>query len=337
MAKPKVFFRVDANSTIGMGHFIRCIALAEMLEDNFEITFLIIHTPNTLVEKYLYKKFKGERLLAEDAVLKKVSKNEILVLDGYSFDSVYQKKIKEAGIKLVYLDDLKSFEYSADVIINQAEGVERSDYKTQITTIFCLGPQYALLRKEFLAAAINPKPEINNIQSVFISFGGADADNVTLKVLKVLCEFSALKNIHVLTGSVNENVKNWKETFNGDTRITFHSDLSSSEVCSLMQSCQLALCPASSLSLEVCAAGLVLLTGTTAQNQIGYYEALIKNSAAMGIGEWQKVSEQDLHDKLIGILCYDKKGIDFFISNQKAYIDGKSGHRLLNVFLELAK
>lgn len=337
MAKPKVFFRCDANSSIGMGHLIRSSALADMISKHFEITFLTLNTPEDLLIKYVNKEYKSEKLNSEAEVTKKVSPNEILVLDGYDFDSEYQKNIKKSGIKIVYIDDLKSFEYSADVIINQAEDVKQEEYRTVTRPIFCLGPQYALLRREFLNAAATPKVGNPSIESAFVCFGGADADNITHKSLKVLSKFKELKSTHVLTGPVNKNIENWKNEFKGNTKINFHSNLNSQEVCSLMQSCQIALCPSSSLALEVCAAGMVLLTGITADNQKGYYEALIKHSAALGVWDWQKVSEEDLYNKLIGMMRYDKRDIEFFILNQKAYIDGKSGQRLENVFLELSK
>ena len=37
--KRKVFFRADAGQSIGYGHFIRTLALADMLKDDFECVF----------------------------------------------------------------------------------------------------------------------------------------------------------------------------------------------------------------------------------------------------------------------------------------------------------
>ena len=35
----KIYFRADASATIGYGHFIRTLALADMLKDDFDCTF----------------------------------------------------------------------------------------------------------------------------------------------------------------------------------------------------------------------------------------------------------------------------------------------------------
>ena len=37
--KRKIFFRADAGQEIGYGHFIRTLALADMLRDDFDCTF----------------------------------------------------------------------------------------------------------------------------------------------------------------------------------------------------------------------------------------------------------------------------------------------------------
>jgi len=338
MAKPKVYFRADANSSIGMGHLIRSSALASMLGETFEITFFTSSTPGDILDKFLDPSFKKVQLPVDEIAyfLESLSKENIIVLDGYNFDTAYQEKLKSTGAKIVYLDDLLSFEYSADVILNQAEGVSENDYHTKIKTRFCLGPKYALLRRPFLEAARNKNRNFEKITSAFLSFGGADADNITYKVLRTLVRFEQLENIHVLTSSVNKNISAWKAEFEKDARVHFHQDLNSEEVCELMKTCGLALSPSSSLSLELCAVGLVLITGTTADNQKGYYNALIKQSAALGVGEWKELSEEDLFNRLVGIMRYDKRDIDFFVRNQGEYIDGRSGERLLAVFKELA-
>ena len=326
---------MEANSKIGMGHLIRCSALAEILCKDFDITFFTLDTHAELINKFLAKEFKKQTLKSEEEFLKALNKSDIVVLDGYEFDSAYQSKIKSIGCKLVYIDDLMKEGNKADLIINQAEGIKRENYKSASASVYCLGSQYALLRKPFLQSASEPQRQFEKINTAFVSFGGADSDNVSEKVLKVLLQFNEWENIYLLSGPVNENVKDWKSRYLNDKRVTFVNGLTAEEICSLLHKCHLGICPSSSLSLEICAVGMVMLTGTTAANQNGYYEALICNSVALGVGIWQKASEQEIGDKIRGILRYDSKDIEFFTGNQKQYIDGKSGWRLQKAFMKL--
>jgi UDP-2,4-diacetamido-2,4,6-trideoxy-beta-L-altropyranose hydrolase len=338
MPQAKVYFRTDANPSIGMGHLIRCTALAEMLKEKFSITFLLASTPSGVRKKFIPTYFQVSDIVTEEFsfLQNTLTEKDILVLDGYDFDSAYQRRVKSTGVRLAYIDDLRSFEYYADLIINQADQVSESDYKIKSQARFCLGPSFALLRQPFLKATQIKREVPSKITSVFVSFGGADLHNITEKVLKALTSFDTLENIHVLTGPVNLNVETWKEQFKNSSRIHFHNNLSSEQVCELMSKCQLGLAPASSLSLELCAVGLVLLVGITADNQKGYYKGLTEKSAALGIGDWQSVTEEDLVAKLNGILIYDAKDISWFIKNQRQYIDGLSAERLQKAFLELA-
>jgi UDP-2,4-diacetamido-2,4,6-trideoxy-beta-L-altropyranose hydrolase len=336
--KTKVYFRTDANPEIGMGHLVRCSALANMIASEFDITFITASTPEAVLKKFLPFKYKVETVdnVADTSFVNRIQKDDIIVLDHYSFNSEYQNKIKQNGNKVAFVDDLIGFNYNVDLIINQAENVAKEQYKTVGPTKFCLGTNYILLREPFLKAT-KAERNLKKIESVFVSFGGADMDNVSQKAVKALLKFSQLKHIHVLSSSVNENIDKWKSEFNSSDKVKFHNDLNAEQVCSLMQSCELALGPCSNLALELCSIGIVFITGTTASNQDNYYKALTSNSTVLGIGKWQDLSEQALSDKLNAVMIYDEKDIAWFVKNQRNYIDGESGKRLLNVFLELAK
>ena len=51
--KPKIIIRADGGTSIGMGHVMRCIALADMLKNNFNIAFAI-QTPTESVIKNIH-------------------------------------------------------------------------------------------------------------------------------------------------------------------------------------------------------------------------------------------------------------------------------------------
>lgn len=338
MPRTKVYFRTDANPEIGMGHLVRCSALADMIASNFDITFITANTPETVLRKFLSSKYSTETIgsITDTSFINGIQKNDLIVLDHYSFDSEYQDKIAQGGNKVVFVDDLIGFNYNVDLIINQAENVVKEQYKTVRPTKFCLGTRYILLREPFLKAAKGER-KLKRIESVFVSFGGADMDNVSQKAVRALLQFPQLKNVHVLSSSVNENIDKWKSEFNNSEKMKFHSDLNAEEVCSLMQKCELALGPCSNLALELCSIGIVFITGTTASNQDNYYKALTGNSAVLGIGKWQELSEKDLLDKLSSVMIYDEKDLAWFVKNQRNYIDGHSGERLLKEFLDLAQ
>lgn len=170
MTKRKIFFRADAGAQIGYGHFIRTLALADMLRDDFDCTFLT-QSPSEYQQKEVEKVCPLVALPSDDSKFEKfidcLKGEEIIVLDNYFYTSEYQKQIKEKGCKLVCIDDMHDKHYYADVVINHGL-TDENLFDVEPYTRLCLGFDYALLRRPFIQVSNTVKLP----NSWFISFGG---------------------------------------------------------------------------------------------------------------------------------------------------------------------
>ena len=177
-----IYIRVDGNSQIGLGHLIRCFALAQMLQSDFSITFVCRCIPDKIKKDLEEARFQLLEIENEADFLSLPTKNDIVVLDGYHFDLAYQKSIKNTAATLVCIDDLFDKEYVADLIINHAPNVNPGNYNALVTTQFALGPEYALLRPLFLeqasltAAVVTIDPFFENL---IISCPGTNSKKVS--------------------------------------------------------------------------------------------------------------------------------------------------------------
>jgi spore coat polysaccharide biosynthesis predicted glycosyltransferase SpsG/L-amino acid N-acyltransferase YncA len=194
----KVIFRADGSDRIGLGHLIRSQALAEMLADDFDCVFALAEAPAVIAED-LASRFEvywlppaalppvaasqqqeeastplaawqqqAEKTSPAAATQQQqaatlaalASPDDIIVLDGYPFDTAYQQVLRERGCKLVSIDDIHAYPFVVDAIINTAGGVRPAHYQALPGTRFCLGLRYALLRRPFrlaqAAAAASP-------------------------------------------------------------------------------------------------------------------------------------------------------------------------------------
>jgi len=113
-AKSRVFFRADGSSKIGLGHVIRSLALAEMIEGEFDCSF-IIREPLQYLKNQIGKVCANIIELAEttcyteEAVQiseKFLKSSDIVVLDGYHFNTEYQSILKAKGCYLICIDDI---------------------------------------------------------------------------------------------------------------------------------------------------------------------------------------------------------------------------------------
>jgi spore coat polysaccharide biosynthesis predicted glycosyltransferase SpsG len=182
----KIIIRVDGNEIIGLGHLTRCTALAEILRNVFKIVFVFKEAPEFNVSSIKKMGFDTVKIELEENWHNMINPGDIIVLDGYQFDVEDHIQLKNLGAKLVCIDDLHDKPFDADLIINHAPGIKKTDYVAKEYTNFALGVEYSLLRSEFLSAAKNKRKIKDEIQNAFVWVGGADFKSISEKVVKPL-------------------------------------------------------------------------------------------------------------------------------------------------------
>ena len=110
-----LLIRADASVSIGTGHVMRCLALAQAWQDRGGHAVFALASGTPSIEQRLAE--EGVRVERIDAAIGSEldAKNTILcgkrfgaqwiVLDGYTFTADYQEKIKTSGAKLLFIDD----------------------------------------------------------------------------------------------------------------------------------------------------------------------------------------------------------------------------------------
>jgi UDP-2,4-diacetamido-2,4,6-trideoxy-beta-L-altropyranose hydrolase len=321
----KIQFRVDGSSTIGLGHLVRCIALAQMLKNDFEITFICREIPKIMIGELDELGFNYLEIENEFTFINKIKSDNIIVLDGYHFDTAYQQKLKATGAKLVCIDDMHNREFVADLIINHAPGITPQDYKTLPFTQFALGLDYALLRPVFLEQAKNQRT-IKAVETVMICFGGSDNKNLTQSSLQATLQFSQFKKIIVITGSAFQITDNLKQMIGSDNRIDYRHALNEQHMLDAMLESDLAIVPASGILFEVLSAGCIVISGKYVDNQSFVYENLKNEKFFHDAGNFES---QKLSCAIFEILS------GFFQPSKS--IDGQSSLRISRLFIQLHK
>ena len=214
--QPHLLIRADAGGYLGTGHVMRMIALAQAwLDRGGSATIAACQCPDSLIGRLEEEAIGFVQLgdhepgsnedATETIALAGRTRSKWIVLDGYHFGSSYQKSLKEAGVKLLAVDDYGHCEtWHSDLILNQ--NVYGADFpypsKGDFTKVLG-GGLYALLRREFTAHVDLPdtKP-LTQIHNLLFTFGGVDPDNATGKVISALNSIDAPRlNIRALVGA----------------------------------------------------------------------------------------------------------------------------------------
>lgn len=257
----------------------------------------------------------------EEEFFDRLTEEVSVVLDGYSFDTDYQKRARQRSGFLACIDDLHDREFYADLIINHAPGIEKEQYSAQPYTKFALGVDYALLRPPFLKAAA----EVNKIkkgapETILICFGGSDSENLTLRALKVVSGFNQFKKIIIITGSAYRFENELLREIDDDSIVEYHHALSGEDMAGAFLKSDVAIVPSSGILFEALATGNIAISGTYTDNQKEVYSGFMSLNAMIDAGGF---SEEEIHDAIENVKAFEAP---------KAVIDGKSPERIRTLF-----
>jgi UDP-2,4-diacetamido-2,4,6-trideoxy-beta-L-altropyranose hydrolase len=305
MNKNKIYFRADGSTDIGMGHIIRSLALADMLKDEFDCIF-VTRFVNDYIIKEIQKSCSSYLKLSEkknkhfEEFITHLKEEDTVVLDNYFFTTEYQKQIKAIGCKLVCVDDMHDKHYVADVVINHAIGLREEQFSIESYTKLCLGWNYALLRKPFLN--VIPRKRIEQ-KRCLVCIGGADKQNITTNIVRLLEEVESVEVIDVILGAAFLFKKELEKVIsNSIKKVNVFSSLSAIDMVERMQIADFGILPASSISLEAAAVGMPFLVGYYVDNQEEYYYNLtriIKNIGIGNLSETHKFNKYSIEKKIV--------------------------------------
>jgi spore coat polysaccharide biosynthesis predicted glycosyltransferase SpsG/CMP-N-acetylneuraminic acid synthetase len=187
LRQPRVLFRVDGGTVLGMGHVYRSLAIAGALRNlsRADVAFLMSadHAEGLVtVSRHGYPvRVMGDGKLETALEHIRDFSPAILINDLPALDHTYLRALSHLGTTTVNLvdtlDDLETTEHYAQVIVsvmNQEKETPEGFYG---------GPAYAILREQFRGRVkeVRDKPRL-----VLLSFGGSDPQGLTLKAARAL-------------------------------------------------------------------------------------------------------------------------------------------------------
>ena len=191
-----LLFRCDGDEKIGLGHVVRCLALAEELsiEHNCQVTFAVCSGKAgiEMVKKH------GHSLLTIESDIENISEEDFLemAVEKTACDVIimdFRKEIsldfllslKKQGILLVDIDDPDDKRLVADLAfyppVPQVKKMDWSGFQGQLFS----GWEWVILRKEFTGAAKQQRIPNDRLQ-ILVTMGGSDPAGYTLKTMEAL-------------------------------------------------------------------------------------------------------------------------------------------------------
>jgi spore coat polysaccharide biosynthesis predicted glycosyltransferase SpsG len=312
-----LFIRADADSRIGTGHLLRCLALAQSWKARGgEATFVSFCESAAL----------RQRILSEGFRLVAVERTHPDPAD-----------LVQAGHRLLVIDDYNHLpHYHANILLNQNIGSETISYSYDSDTVGLFGPKYALLRSEFLTWKNRTPGQTQRGRKILVTLGGADPDNVTLKVVRALLQ-TGLDDleVNIVAGPANPNVKMLEseienarqlgKTVNFSIRL-----LRDANMPELMTGANLAVSAGGSTCWELCFFGVPILVIISAENQRASARGLHRTGAAVSLGWHEDVEVGELAEAIENLMN-DPRKLESMSSQGMNIVDGQGSERILTL------
>ena len=341
----KLFIRADSSTEIGAGHVMRCLALAQAWQDaGGEAVYVSASLGAKLEERLRSEKIDLVRIESspgspEDArqtveVAKKRDVNWVVV-DGYHFGAEYQQAVKDADLRLLFIDDNGHVDhYYADIVLNQNIHATEDLYRNREPyTHLLLGTKYVLLRREFLKWR-GWKREIPAVaKKILITMGGGDPENTTLKVIRALQQISmdGLET-KVVIGWNSPHYDELKSTIL-ESKIPIELLRDIDDMSGLMTWADVAVLAGGSTVWETAFMGLPSIVIVLAPNQYPIAEKMGEINAVLNLGWYNKVSP-DVITKSIEHLSVDADYRKRLMTQSRNLVDGEGGIRVVKALIE---
>lgn len=338
----KVLIRVDASSQVGTGHLMRCLALAQAWKDaGGQVIFITACQSEGSLQRLREEGFDihllahpypdpGDWNYTKDILA--AHPDAWVVLDGYHFDEVYQRQVREAGNRLLVIDDMAHLKhYYADIVLNQNLHAEELHYSCEPDTHLLLGTEYVLIRKEFLQAketSIRLFPD--RARNILISFGGLDSKNLTLKVLQAIDTLNDPEIVvRVVAGDLNPHIevlRHFVSESSSDSEILVGIK---HEMPELMAWADLAVTATGSTIWELCLLKVPTIAAVLVDNQKDVASALSDIGAVRNAGWLVETGIQELADDIDQ--CIQDSALRKSMSDSMAQVvDGKGVERIVS-------
>jgi UDP-2,4-diacetamido-2,4,6-trideoxy-beta-L-altropyranose hydrolase len=255
-----------------------------------------------------------------------------VVVDGYQFSAEYQRIRKKNGLQLLVLDDYgHAKHYWVDIVLNQNISADISLYSNRESyTQLLLGPQFVLLRREFRdwQGWQRQTPEI--ARKILVTLGGADPNNVTLKVIQALQQVQIDDlQVVVVGGASNPHLEVLKEALeNSQHSMRLESNVTNMP--ELMAWADIAIAGGGSTCWELAFMGLPALVMILAENQQAIAKKLDQAGIAQTLGRSVSQTAETITREIFKILL-SKQIRTRMTQLGQVLVDGQGSDRVLMI------
>ena len=316
----------EGGRVFGFGHITRSLSIAKIFEQyKYEVEFIVYgdDSISSILKGTSHTVFNW--IENSEKLLKEISNSTIILIDSMSISNIQLLRLEKTNIPVIYIDDEKrrNILNSGFVVDWTVLSDKKKHFNHKNGVTYLLGSRYTPLRDEFKKAKKNLIKD--NIESVMVTFGGADIRNLTPVVLQTLITYFPDVEKNIIVGKAFANIDKIITYKDKNTNLIFDADAKS--MIGMMQTNDLAIASGGQTLYELARIGTptiaILLVDNAKDDTNGWGEVgSIKN-----IGWYD--SENLLTELIRSINYLKKKHKRIEMQNNAAKYINPNGSRLL--------
>lgn len=273
----RLWVRADASPSMGFGHVMRMVALAERARDREIEPRFIIGGGETAIRTVTQRGFVGSLATSPENSdwLRHVAAEDLIFFDGYQFGPDIMRLARDRAARVGAVDDLGFGRFPVDVLVNQ-NLPDETHYSLPVQSSLLVGPRYALVRREFMTHRrdrIADRP-----RTLLVTMGGSDVAGVTERIVQLAPIQATFQRMLVVVGPGLELPAAVEEI------PCVEIVQSPADVAGTFARADAALSAAGSTTWELLAMGIPIALVQVAENQRDVGPALGREGAALFVG-----------------------------------------------------
>ncbi|MBM3132191.1 MAG: UDP-2,4-diacetamido-2,4,6-trideoxy-beta-L-altropyranose hydrolase [Chloroflexi bacterium] len=345
-----VLFRVDGAQEIGMGHVMRCLALAQEMEvRGIRPVFVVVNYDDSvqrIVRRFGYAVETIPKAMGREEHVRRVVQSaktnaaRCIVTDlcypraladvkGYR---EYLAQMRAHGFFIVAIDDLNVARFSSHIVVNPNLGAESLAYERRGAPKYLLGADYFMFRKEFIDVA-KVWRDIGVIgRKVLVTMGGTDSHGVTLAVARALArpDMPPDLDVRILMGvifpdAVERGLKTIAEASKAPIRLYGEVD----NVAAHMLWADVAITSGGLTKYETAVTGTPSIIISQVESQMQVSERFAREGSALNLGLGAELSD-DYLARVVKDLLGDHGARTKMSESGKRLMDGRGCERVVS-------
>ena len=331
----RIAIRADGSSLMGMGHLVRCGAIArEFMKRGHRVRFFA----RKEAREWLKEMGFDHVVLTAGTMPSETGEfirglmdwgAEAALIDSYELTlECYQRILDQ--VPTIVIDDYLRLPYSATCLVNTNFYGSSLDYIEGCQMEYLLtGEKYAILREEFLG--YQPVTFNDRVSRILVTMGGADLRNYTPVVLRALQDLAGVE-IVVVIGPAFQNTPEIREAARkcvGKCRLVVEPK----SMAELMSSCDIAVSAAGSTVYELCYMGIPTFLISQADNQNLIFNYFAEKGSMLCLGDYLQVGEEEIRRAVLSLMEDDQLRRQMR-SELTSLVDGRGVERVVT-FIEI--